>query len=190
MRRNKILSKFEWYEILSPEFLFGGQGLQFWYPVHNRFGLPIEYMHRAITVTKIEFLRDTGIPAEWIRANPLVRRGSCLITGFDIDIELTRSFYWEAMRRRRVRDAGVVKVGRDYPAPPPRPFPLPALQLGFRSQGFGDDEPELVDWVSRQFRPTLRDRLRLQREVMRLEESYSDLFADLKLTAFPVRASA
>lgn len=189
MRRKRFISKFEWYSILSPDFLFADQGLHFWYPVRNRFGVPPEFTQRAIVVTRVDFLADIGIQAEWVKQAPLVRRGSWLITGIDIDLAEERSFYWEAMHHRRVRDAGAGKPNRQLSPPAPtNPFPLPALRLGFHDPA--ENGHGLIDWVERPFSPTRRDRLQLQRTVMDLEEACFGHFDHLQLAAFPVKVSA
>lgn len=184
--RKRFISRFEWYSVLGPEFLFVGHGLNFWYPTHNRFGVPPEYTQRSIAVTKIQCLRDVGVAAEWIKRQPLVRRGSWLVTGFDVELDEERSFYWEAMHHRRVRDSGVGRPNRSIPPPPPRrPFPLPGLRLGFHDPS--DAGHGLIDWMNRPFRPTRRDRLQLRQVLMDLEEATVGQFDHLQLSAFPVK---
>jgi len=185
VRKRKFLSRFDWHPILSPVFIDVGFGLDFWYPTQNRFGIPIEFTNRTIAVTKVEYLRGRGVPSRWIIQNPLVRRGDWLITGIDVELNAERSFYWEIMAHPLVRDAGAMK--RLVPSVRRKirdACKLPNLRLGFYAAG------EFIDWVSEPFAPTRQARLDLKEAAIRMEESRLDMYSDLELSAFPVRASA
>lgn len=110
-----------------------GKVALFEYPVHNSFGLPLEYTWRRVLVTDIRDLDYEPLSAIAIEKRPLVRRGHLLVTGIDKDIVQERKYYTAAMRRCQPEALRIVLIDDNEP----------------------DDSPEPV---SRLFMPTAEDR--------------------------------
>lgn len=117
-----------------------GQEFSCWYPSHNKIGVPLEWVRRHILVTDVrDFSPDRLAPADFLE-RPLLRRGSLLIYGTDLDLGQPRKLYLDACR------------GHD----------LPTFRLGLY---FPDDT--LIDWIGREYEPTRRDRVAMYEEVQR-----------------------
>lgn len=103
-----------------------GQVLSFEYPAHNRWGIPLEFREREITVTAVRDLRADPLDVEAVIRDPLRRRGSVLITGIDQDLQESRSFWLESMKFSGVE------------------FARPAYRLAVFSSEDADDDGELL----------------------------------------------
>lgn len=104
-----------------------------WYPSRNRIGLPIEYVPRRILVTGTSDFSNTPLHADYFLQRPMVRRGSILVYGRDLDLAdgVIRKFYLEATSE----------------------YDLPLLKIACCDE-FG----QVVDWIGREYEPTVYDR--------------------------------
>lgn len=120
-----------------------GEVFTHWYPACNKMGIPLEWVKRETLVSNIVDFSGGCITAADYLNRPLLRRGSILIYGRDVKIELPRKFYLEATP--------------DYY--------LPTLRLGL----FNPDD-SLVDWIGREYDPTRKDRTKMFEDVQRYQE--------------------
>lgn len=143
-----------------------GSLLRFEYPVHNRFDLPLEYRPRTVRVASIRKVGREPLSVVSVLKRPLIRRGSILIRGVDLDCGELRQFYLEAMRGLALET------------------PLPQFRLGL----FDPLAPEeLVDWIGRPFDATEYDRLVMRRTIEKFNAwAQSDPDVALCLAAYPV----
>lgn len=148
--------------------LSSGQEIAFDYPSHNILGLPLEYVRRRVRVESTQDVAAEPLEAAAFFRRPLVRRGSLLLFAHDLDLDLPRKFWVEAMQQ----------------VDQPGDAELPSYRLGLYDP---EESDELVDWVGRIFRPTVRDRLVMRDAIVRCEEMLREKQeTDLRLAAFPV----
>lgn len=147
-------------EALLPAFLQRGATIEFEYPSHNLFGVPIEYVRRVVEVELILDFFDEPLPLSAILERPRVRRGTTFLIGRDVEINQTRKFYLEATRGAQ----------------------LPSWQFGL----FDPTSPtDSIEFVGRKYRPDLRDwkRFVAKSDVLREKD-----FGRLQIGAFRVKA--
>jgi hypothetical protein len=142
-----------------------GQILSFAYPVHNRWGIPLEYRERTITVVAIRDVRRQPLDSATIIACPTRRRGTLLIEGIDHECGERRTFWWESMRFSSSSEH------------------FPRLQLAIIPHDEPDDSPEPVGPV---FRQSLFDSMVLAATVRHLRESFPEVEARYRVVAIPV----
>src|SRR5688572_14897873 len=92
-----------------------GQVIEFAYPAHNLFGLPLELVPSRMRVESTRDISAEPIPAAEFYRRPLERRGSLLVIGFDLELNTEAEFWFEAMEP--IDDA--------Y-----RNLPMPSFRLG------------------------------------------------------------
>lgn len=144
--------------------LIPGKELRIEYPSHNRLDIPLEYVERRIRIAEVHDHHSQPIAVAGFLTRPLVRRGSILILADDLDLGgPVRKFWLEA-----IRGAGE----------------LPNHQLGL----YDPEQPtELVDWIGKPFRPTVRDRLRMRDAIERFRQLEAERGpCGLQLAAFAV----
>lgn len=67
------------------------------YPVHNRIGVPLEWIKRHILVEAVEDFSKTALCIDAFIARPALRRGAMLIRGRDVRLQSQRrQLYLEA----------------------------------------------------------------------------------------------
>ena len=119
---------------------------EFYYPVHNRHDLPLEYTARRVEFTGWCDLKENPLDASDFLWRPFLRRGSLLLIGNDLETGTERYFYLEAIR-------GMI---------------LPSWRLGLRENPW--EAPELFGGV---FRPTLDDQRDLLETIQEFTRSSS-----------------
>jgi hypothetical protein len=103
---------------------------RFMYPVHNRYDVPLEYTRREVEFTGWCDLAANPLDASDFLWRPHLRRGSVMLIGRDVHLNVERYFYLEAIQGMH----------------------LPSWRLGLRSDPW--EEPRLFGPT---FRPTLSD---------------------------------
>jgi hypothetical protein len=92
--------------------MFGeGNVVIFSYPEDNRVGVKTRLNPRRIVVRKERDLRESPLESRTIKLDPNRRRGQLLITGFDIDRQRVRRFYFDSMRSLKVSDQPLMRLG-------------------------------------------------------------------------------
>jgi hypothetical protein len=115
-----------------------------WYPARNRIGLPIEFVPRRIRVRAVHDFSGQFLPADEFLKRPMVRRGSILVFGDDLDLGgPVRKFYLHATSE----------------------YDLPLLRIACL-----DDSERIVDWLGRDYEPTFFDRSEMLAEIGRWNE--------------------
>lgn len=89
--------------MLTKEGVRCGARLVLDYPVHNRLGVPLEYLERRIEVKSVRSIADEPLSLESFLLRPFLRRGVTLIEATEEGIR--RRFYWEC--RKEGTEAGL-----------------------------------------------------------------------------------
>jgi hypothetical protein len=142
-----------------------GRSLRIEYPSHNRLDLPLEYVERSIAIVAVRDFRQEPLDVSDFLSRPMIRRGSILLFADDLGLGYRgrRRFWLEAIR-------GVA--------------PLPHYRLGVYDP---TDPLNSVEWISRPFAPTVRDRRAMVRAIGRFFDAVGKACeAGLRLRAFPV----
>jgi hypothetical protein len=144
---------------LQPLDLSPGRVVTIEYPAHNRLDLPLEFVERRIRVAEV--VRGEAIPATWLSAAPLVRYGTTIIRGEDVDLRRECELWLEAAQGGE----------------------LPSLKLGLIDP---DDAEEATDWIGKPFRPVAVERMRMRDAVNRFMELETTRGpCGMSLVAFP-----
>lgn len=108
------------------------------YPVHNSLNVPLEWIKRRILVEQVLDFSRSGLSAEQFLSRPMLRRGSLLVIGTDVDLNVRRKFYVEATPDND----------------------LPLLRIGAVN-----DQSTLIGWLGREYEPTILDREEMARQL-------------------------
>lgn len=88
--------------LLTKELLRAGSVVSFLYPAANFSTVRRPKMERRrLRVDRVRLLDDNPLDSFTLEAEPDLRRGQTLITGYDLDKQAERSFYAESMREVR-----------------------------------------------------------------------------------------
>ena len=74
-----------------------GQAIEFDYPETNEFGRPLRVIHRRLHIRYVRDIVQKPLKPETYRKYPYVRRARFLLCGCDLDKQVFRSFYCDAM---------------------------------------------------------------------------------------------
>lgn len=93
-----------------------GCAYSFHYPRHNYVGLPARTETRRIVVEALRDIDCEPLEASTVASNPQLRRGRWLVTGFDLDRDASRSFYFDSMTevRSMTRDETQPLLGAEF----------------------------------------------------------------------------
>lgn len=67
------------------------------YPRHNYQGIPKHLEDRCFRVDRVRVMTEEPLEPETSALNPLLQRGTILVTGWDFGRQAERSFYWESL---------------------------------------------------------------------------------------------
>lgn len=88
-----------------------GNVISFSYPTDNRIGVKTRLARRRVVVKSERDLAEQPLETSTIRLDPWRRRGQLLVTGFDLDKQRWRKFYFEPMRTIQVSDQPLMRLG-------------------------------------------------------------------------------
>ena len=130
------------------------------YPVRNFLHIPLEYLERRILVEQVLDFSRSGLSIDEFLERPLLRRGSILVIGKDLDLGQRRKLYFDATPEHD----------------------LPLLKLGVVNS-----DAALLGWLGRPYEPTCFDREELAAEVRHWQERFAG--TELRLGVFTERAA-
>lgn len=155
---------------MLPDSIRPGQTLEFSYPVHNRWGIPLEHRRRIIAVVSVRDIRRDPLDSSTLVEAPLRRRGTVLISGIDHETGESRSFWWESMQFAKLKNQQ----------------PLPQLQLAIIPHDEPDDSPEPVGPA---FRQSPFDSLVLSATIRHLREAFPQIEERYRVVVVPAESA-
>lgn len=136
-----------------------GMELEFWYPARNLIGVPVENVRRRVLVESVRRLDCEPLDASEFLQRPFLRRGRVLVSGIDLDLQVSRRFYLDACRGMK----------------------LPRFRLGIMEREHGLAS---VEYFGPRFRATVADR-KLMADSIREFYQIADMSDRLQVVAVP-----